>query len=125
MKIRKYIGISFAIFAALSLTLMTADLGHAGGAKPLPTASGSPGEDHNATGMKNYADGNFKGAANHFQGAIDSDSMSAEAHFNMALALDKLGNHRGATAMFDKALKLGAKIPAIADSGILKKHLGM
>jgi len=83
----------------------------------------SPASGHNSEGMKQYAAGNWKGAEMHFGEAVKADEKSAEAHYNHALALDKLGNHKEATAEFDQALKLAPDNKAIADSPILKGHL--
>jgi Flp pilus assembly protein TadD len=39
--------------------------------------------------------------------------------------LDKMGKHEDATASFKKALELAPNDPAIKESEILKKHVGM
>ena len=41
------------------------------------------------------------------------------------LALDKTGDHKGATEHFKKAHELGKANPEIQNSGILKAHLKM
>lgn len=50
---------------------------------------------------------------------------SAEAHFNLALTLDKMGEHEEAAASFRKAAGLAPKNPKITDSPILKEHTKM
>ena len=52
------------------------------------------------------------------------DGKLAEAHYNLALSLDKLGKHEEATTHFKKAAELAPKNPKIVDSPILKKHIG-
>jgi Flp pilus assembly protein TadD len=89
----------------------------------LEVPAASPGAGHNSEGMKQYNMGNWKEAEMHFGEAVKADEKSAEAHYNHALALDKLGNHKEATAEFDQALNLAPDNKAIADSPILKGHL--
>jgi Flp pilus assembly protein TadD len=95
------------------------------GEAPLPTAADSAAKMHNDEGIKHFGAGHMDVAADHFRGAVKADDKSAEAHFNLALALDGMGNHKEATAEFKKAQELGGKNPAIANSAALKKHLGM
>ena len=49
----------------------------------------------------------------------------AEAHYDVALALDKTGDHKAATEHFKTAYDLGKNNPDIQNSGILKAHLKM
>jgi Tfp pilus assembly protein PilF len=80
---------------------------------------------HNSEGMKQYKMGMWDKAEMHFAEAVKNDDKSAEAHYNYALSLDKVGKHKDAIAEFDKALKLDPDNPTIKDSGILKAHLKM
>jgi Flp pilus assembly protein TadD len=112
------------VLTAVSFVILTANLGRAAEAKPLPMAAGSAGEGHNKEGISHYEKGHWDKAEMHFRGAVKDNDNSAEAHYNLALSLDKMGNHGEATAEFGKALKLAPNNPAIADSEILKKHLG-
>jgi Tfp pilus assembly protein PilF len=91
----------------------------------LETAADSAAKMHNAEGIKHYNAGHMDVAEGHFRGAVKDDDKSAEAHYNLALTLDGQDKHKDATAEFKKALDLGSKNPAIANSAILKKHLGM
>lgn len=61
--------------------------------------------------------------AKHFQEAVKADDKLAQAHYNLALALDQMGKHKEATEQFDHAAHLAPKDPAIAESPILKGHL--
>jgi len=93
----------------------------------LELASGASADAkmHNEEGIKQYNEGYNEEAEKHFRAAVKADPKSAEAHYNLALSLDGVSMHKDATAEFKTALDLGSKNPAIANSGILKKHLGM
>jgi Tfp pilus assembly protein PilF len=94
-------------------------------AAALETAAGSAAKMHNDGGIKHYTAGHMDVAEGHFREAVKADDKSAEAHYNLALTLDGQDKHKEASAEFKKALDLGAKNPAIANSAILKKHLDM
>ena len=110
-----------ASFLAVSSQLALADKGHAPQALPAP--AGSAGEAPNAAGMTHYAQGHWDVAEKHFREAVAADEKLAEAHYNLALALDNQDRHKEATEEFDRALKLAPDNPAIVESGILKAHL--
>ena len=88
----------------------------------LPPAS--PGRADNDEGVGHYKQGHWDVAADWSKKAIKADPNLAEAHYNLALSLDKMGKHEDATASFKKAAELAPTNPAIKDSPILKKHLG-
>lgn len=58
-----------------------------------------------------------------FRDAIAMAPDFAEAHFNLALALDQMGNHPEASEHFKTAKELAPNNPKIAENEILKKHL--
>jgi len=91
----------------------------------LSAGANSNAKMHNDEGIKEYKGGSPEKAEMHFSEAVKADPKSAEAHYNLALSLDSVGKHRDASSEFKKALDLGSKNPAIANSQILKKHLGM
>jgi Flp pilus assembly protein TadD len=62
-------------------------------------------------------------AAGFFRDAIAQSSNMAEAHFNLGLVLDQMGNHQEAAEQFKTAKELAPNNPKIADNEILKKHL--
>lgn len=95
------------------------------GAPALPTAAGSKAESHNKEGIEHYNQGHFDVAKKHFMEAAKADPKSAEAHYNLALTLDKLGDHKAATEHFKTAFDLGKSNADIQNSGILKAHLKM
>ncbi len=84
-----------------------------------------PGAAENNEGVGHYKEGHWKVSLKHFEEAVTAGPKLAEAHYNMALTLDKLGDHGGATTHFGEALKLAPDNPKIKDSQILKDHLGM
>lgn len=127
MKMKKCFNGSIVVFVAL-LLLMSVGGFESVSAKTFPaleTPAGANDEGHNAEGIKHYNMGAWDKAAKHFRGAVKAAPKMAEAHYNLALSLDKLRNHREATKFFASAMKLAPNNPAIKDSKILKDHLGM
>lgn len=94
-------------------------------ASPLNVAAGSKAESHNKEGIEHYNKAHWDVAMKHFQSAAEADPKSAEAHYNLALTLDKMGDHKAATEHFKTAQELGKDNPDIQNSGILKAHLKM
>jgi Flp pilus assembly protein TadD len=94
-------------------------------ASPLKAAAGSKAESHVAAGIEHYGKGHWDVAKKHFSEAEKADPQSAEAHYDLALALDKSGDHKGATEHFQRAQTLGKDNMEIQQSEILKKHLKM
>lgn len=90
----------------------------------LLAAEGVEGAGDNNEGVDHYQQGHWDVAQEHFQKSVAENANLAEAHYNMALTLDKLGNHGEATNHFQMALDLAPNNPSIADSGILKAHVG-
>ena len=83
-----------------------------------------PGQGAQFTGMgKELYDGHAM-AKEHFDKALAANAKLPEAHYNLALALDKMGEHGEATSHFKTALELAPDDPRIKDSGILKAHVG-
>jgi len=95
------------------------------GAMPLKAAAGSKAEKHLSEGIEHYEKGHWDVAEKHFSEAAKEDPNSAEAHYDVALVLDKKGDHAGATKHFKTAYELGKDNPEIQNSEILKKHLKM
>jgi len=63
-------------------------------------------------------------AEGYFRDAITLRPDFAEAWFNLGVALDGMGKHPEATEAFRQAKRLGGNLPAIANSDIVKQHLG-
>ena len=102
-----------------------AGTGSAGADTALIALASSPGRADNDEGVGHYKQGHWDVAADWFRKAVKADANLAEAHYNLALSLDKMGKHEDATAAFKKAAELAPANPAIKDSTILKKHLSM
>ncbi|MER3424740.1 MAG: hypothetical protein C4293_17495 [Nitrospiraceae bacterium] len=119
MKMKSRIGLA-VVLAGMAL------IGNQGTAAPaLKTAPGSKAEFHNIEGIDHYNQGHWDDAKSHFSEAVRLDPQSAEAHYNLALALDKEGDHKGATEHFKTAYDLGKNNPDIRNSKVLKAHLKM
>ena len=71
----------------------------AGTAPALPMANGSSAAMHNAEGIKHYNLGHWKPAYEHFVEAVQENPDAAEAHYNLALSLDKMGGAAEALAV--------------------------
>ena len=118
----------------LGLAVVTAWMAMLGGtgwadmgknAPALKAAPGSKAEAHVKEGIEHYDQSHYDVAVKHFKAGVKEDPESAEAHYDVALALDKLGDHKAATDHFKKAAELGKGNPEIENSGILKAHLKM
>jgi len=94
-------------------------------AGPLHTQKGSAATKHNEEGIKHYTAGHWDVAKEHFIDSVMADPKSAEAHYNVALVMDKLGDHAGATEHFKMAKDLGKHNSEIQNSAVLKAHLKM
>jgi Flp pilus assembly protein TadD len=90
----------------------------------LMASAGADGAAENDEGVDHYQQGHWDVAQEHFMKAIAANAELPEAHYNLALALDKLGNHGEATKHFKKALQLAPDNPKIAGSQILQAHVG-
>ena len=119
------------VFIAVA-TIIGCDSGQSGygkaektGDAPLVALPSSAARIENDEGLGHYQQGHWAVAMEHYQKGIKADPNSAVVRYNIALTLDKMGKHEDATASFKKALELAPNDPAIRDSEILKKHLGM
>ncbi|MGQ0811670.1 MAG: tetratricopeptide repeat protein [Nitrospiraceae bacterium] len=127
-----YVLVGIALFAVSSI--VGCDSSQTGGGTkksgtgpdaPLLAPPSSAARMPNDEGVGHYQQGHWDVAMDHFQKAVKADPNSAVAHYNVALTLDKMGKHDEATTSFKKALELASTDPAIKDSEILKKHVGM
>ena len=69
----------------------------------LPAASDPEANTHNDEGILHYKEGHFDIALKHFREAGKIQSEIGEIHFNLALALDKLGDLGDASKHFKVA----------------------
>ncbi len=127
MKGKSFSRYGLAAIATVFIVLLAAGLNPVSAKtfSALEAPAGAGDEGHNAEGIKHYNKGHWGKAEQHFRGAVKADPKLAEAHYNLALSLDKLGNHGEATKYFGSAFKLAPDNPSIAGSKILKGHLGM
>ena len=113
----------------ITLVAYTMVIGVAAGAdvsKTMPAlkaAEGSKAQSAIKEGIAHYNKTHWDVAEQHFREAVNADPESAEAHYDLALALDKGGNHTSAIEHFKKAQELGKDNPNIQDSAILHGHL--
>lgn len=91
----------------------------------LMAAADSKAHAANNEGIEHYNQGHWGVAIEHFQKAVAADAASAEAHYNLALALDKADKHKEAAMEFKKAQDLGKDNPDIQNSKILLGHVKM
>lgn len=78
----------------------------------------------NDEGVSHLQQGHWDVSTEHFRKSIATASNLAEAHFNLALALNEMEKHDEATQEFKKAKELAPNNSKIAENEILKKHLG-
>ncbi len=119
------------LFVLLSLTGCYGSGGGGSSSATIPAMASPadiPNKDaaaKNNEGVDHLVQGHYDVAAPLFKEAVGMKPDFAEAHFNLALALDGKGDHAGATEEFKKAKEFGGSNPKIAENAVLKKHLGM
>lgn len=91
--------------------------------QPFDTPSGSMAAEHNREGITHYNQRHWGVAMAHFMEALKADPESAEAHYNLALTMDKIEEHKVAAEHFKHALEFGKDNTKIQKSDILKNHL--
>ena len=97
----------------------------AGGPPALMTSADSKAHATNSEGIEHYNQEHWDVALGHFKKAVEADPGSAEAYYNLALALDKTDKHKEAAMEFKKAQELGKDNPDIQNSKILLGHVKM
>ena len=109
------------------VTMVGFGLGTAVAAGPpaLMTAADSKAHAANSEGIEHYNQEHWDVALGHFKKAVEADPASAEAHYNLALALDKSDQHKAAAMEFKQAQDLGKDNPDIQNSKILLGHVKM
>jgi Flp pilus assembly protein TadD len=84
----------------------------------------SPGRSANDDGVAHYQEKRWNEAEQQFRKAAEIDPQSAEAHYNLGLTLDKMGDHEAAAESFKKVVVLAPKSSPLRASVILKEHVG-
>jgi Flp pilus assembly protein TadD len=84
----------------------------------------SAGRAANDEGVDHYQEKRWSEAEQQFKKAVATDAKLAEAHYNLGLTLDKLGDHEGAAASFKKVAQLAPAHSPMRQSIILKEHIG-
>ncbi|MYA28908.1 MAG: tetratricopeptide repeat protein [Nitrospira sp. SB0666_bin_27] len=97
----------------------------AGGPPALMTSPDSKAHAANNEGIEHYNQEHWDVALGHFIKAVEADPASAEAHYNLALALDKTDKHMEAANEFKMAQDIGKDNPDIQNSKILLGHVKM
>jgi len=89
----------------------------------LPVGSDPEANTHNEEGISHFKEGHYDIALKHFREAGKVQPDPGEIHFNEALALDKLGDHGGATEHFKVAQQNANGNELILESKILLAHI--
>ena len=110
-------------FLVAVLTLLGTGIGEAQFMSPVKPMTGAKAETQINEGVRYLYQGQTQTAYKHFQDAVKEDPRSAEAHYNLALTLDKMGDKQKATKHFQQAATLGQFNPLIRHSKILKDRL--
>jgi Flp pilus assembly protein TadD len=110
----------------LALTFFLVPLTAIAGEGPmkLPAGANADANKHNEEGIMHWGEGHYDVALKHFQAASKIDHSLGEIHFNEAICLDKLGDHKAATMHFKAAKKNAHGNASILNSGILNGHIG-
>ena len=77
----------------------------------------------NEDGMDHLKREHWRKAAADFRRAIAIDPALAVAHFNLGLALSRLGQKKEAAMHFRRAVDLDSENPKIVENEVLIKHL--
>ena len=92
--------------------------------KPLavPAGANDTAAKHNQEGIQQFNQGRWDTARQHFEQAVADDPKLAQAHYNLGLALHKLGNKDESRAHFMDAANLAPGDPVIWNSPALAPY---
>ncbi|MEK7702564.1 MAG: tetratricopeptide repeat protein [Nitrospirota bacterium] len=126
------IGIKTLVISIVASFVLAACSGGGGGATSQIASLRSPegmssaeASSKNNEGTDHLVQGHYDVSKPLFEAAITAKNNFAEAHFNLGVTLDGMGDHVGATASFQKAMEFGKDNPKISGNELLKKHIGM
>ncbi len=111
------------VFVILSVSLLIGAISSVVMAQAIMPLTGTKGTGAINNGVNQYNQGKWDSASSHFQKALKKNPRSAVAHYNLALALNKMGQREKASHHFQKASELGRMNSFIRNSRILKQHL--
>ncbi len=92
-------------------------------AQAIMPLTGTKGAATINEGISHYNQGKWDTSASQFQDALKKNPRSAIAHYNLALAFDRMGQREKASHHFKKASELGRMNSFIRNSRILQQHL--
>ena len=81
--------------------------------------------NYNLEGIKHFNSGQWEEATVEFERAVQADANLAEAHFNLALSLHKMGRHDEAKQEFRIAGELAPRSKQIVGASVYRNHLGL
>jgi len=91
----------------------------------LPINAQNSAEEYFISGVGKLASGDYQGAINDFNKAIEINPKDADAYYNRGFAKAKLGDYRKAIEDFNKAIEINPKIAeAYYSRGVAKGNLG-
>ncbi len=131
MNRKSIFGLGVYVLGIITIVTFAACTGGGGGSPSIPSIMSPNGMSNTSAAAKNnegvdhLVQGHWNVAIDHLKEAISAKPDFAEAHFNLAVALDGKGKHADATEAFKKAQEFGGDNPKITGSEILKKHLNM
>ena len=117
-------GIRTAVLGCFFLAIVTGCATPSGPLAVLPMTSPAAAQ-RNLEGIQQYNSGNWQEAKSRFESAIRADPELPEAHFNLALTLHKLDDHREAAVHFKRASELAPGNKEIVESSVYRNHLGL
>ncbi len=121
---RMHRGMKTGLIVSGFLAMVTGCVTQSGPFAVLPMTSPAAAH-HNLEGIQQYNAGKWKEAKSRFESAIQADHNLPEAHFNLALAFHKLGNHQEATIHFKRARELAPTNKEVVESSAYRNHLGL
>ena len=119
---RQYL-LLFVLLFTIAFLMIGCEKTETGGVLLVPKTEA--GATENNEGIGHYKEKHWRVAEKHFLEAIDANPLLAEAHYNLAMTLEKLGNSWDATDHFLIAKNLAPDNQKITDSPIFKDHLGL
>jgi Flp pilus assembly protein TadD len=97
--------------------------------KPVPLTTLAPPPNLDAQvlqvfteGNRSFSEGRWEAARQQFQSAVEQQADLAEAHYNLALSMDRMGDQAGAKKHFIEAANLAPGNKVIWNSPPLRRY---